>query len=146
MGRFWQLFSWWHGTTIGTSFTLWKRAEFVGEDDHGNRYFRSRKGRKDPVLGFERRWVIYPRLSEATQIPPGWHAWIHHRVADPPSREEYRPRAWQKPHSPNMTGTPEAYRPPGSIMRADPDAGVSATYDAWSPFEEEEAEKAGAGR
>lgn len=134
---FWQLFSWWHGTTLGTTFTIWKRAEFVGEDEFGNRYYRSRKGRKDRIIGMERRWVKYPRLSEPTQIPPGWHAWMHHRVATPPSAEEYRPRAWQAGHKPNLTGTDLAYRPPGSIMGPDPDAAVTYDYDAWTPFDDE---------
>lgn len=136
MSRFWQLFSWWHGTTIGTSFTIWKRGEYVGTDELGNRYFRSRKGRKDPTLGFERRWVVYPRLAEASLIPPGWHAWIHHRVETPPSQEDYRPRDWQKAHRPNMTGTPEAYHPPGSLLRPDPDSAFDTGYDAWTPFGE----------
>ena len=30
--------------------------------------------------------------------------------------ENYVPREWQKPHQPNLTGTPAAYRPKGSIL------------------------------
>ena len=31
----------------------------------------------------------------------------------PPTEENYTPREWEKPHVPNMTGTPAAYRPAG---------------------------------
>jgi len=137
MSRFWQIFAWWQGTTLGTSFTIWKRGEYVGTDELGNRYFRSRKGRKDKILGMERRWVVYPRVSEPSQIPPGWHAWMHHRVPTPPSEEKYTPHAWQAHHRPNMTGTAEAYYPPGSILRQDPDVQISKDYDAWTPFDDE---------
>ena len=41
---------------------------------------------------------------------------MHYLVDVPPTRENYTPRPWQKPHRMNMTGTPEAYRPPGSIL------------------------------
>lgn len=131
MTHFWRLFSWWHGSTIGTSFTIWKRGVFVGEDEFGNRYYRSK--RVDPTLGKERRWVIYSNRAEPTLVPPGWHGWIHHRVDVPPTLESYAPREWQRPHLPNLTGTPEAYRPPGSILNPDPDRAVSEGYDAWTP-------------
>src|SRR2546428_271417 len=63
----------------------------------------------------ERRWVVYNGYAEGSTVPPGWHGWIHHRVNDPPDREDYKPREWEKPHNPNLTGTPLAYHPPGSI-------------------------------
>ena len=63
-----------------------------------------------------RRWVIYKDLAEASQVPPEWHGWMHYMVDTPPTEEDYKPRPWEKPHRMNMTGTPEAYRPPGSIL------------------------------
>ena len=49
-------------------------------------------------------------------MPPEWHAWLHHTVDEVPRAD--RPRyPWEKPHQPNMTGTPYAYHPPGSILR-----------------------------
>ena len=83
--------------------------EAVGEDEFGNRYYRTRGGKIDPTLGFERRWVIYNGYAEASSVPPSWHGWLHHTVDTPPTQESYQPRAWQKPHRPNMTGTPGAY-------------------------------------
>lgn len=120
-----QIFTWWNGQTMGTRFFTWRKGEFVGNDEFGNSYYRERHG--------ERRWVIYNGPAEASAIPPGWHGWMHHRVDTPPSQEDYRPRAWQKPHKANLTGTPAAYRPDGSILTPQSRPRVSADYDAWTP-------------
>ena len=128
-----RLFTWWHGATYGTLFTTWRRGEYVGEDEFGNRYFRTKGGRKDPALGLERRWVLYKDMAEASTIPPGWYGWMHHKTDLPPTEEAYKPREWEKPHVANLTGTRFAYRPKGSVLRADPDAAVEDGYDAWTP-------------
>jgi len=128
-----QALTWWNGSTWGTSLNTWRRGEYVGADQYGNRYFRTRGGAKDPALGIERRWVIYAREAEASFIPPGWYGWIHHLTDTPPAQEEYTPREWEKPHKPNLTGTAWAHRPRGSILRPDPDQGVTKGYDAWTP-------------
>jgi NADH:ubiquinone oxidoreductase subunit len=90
--------------------------EFVGEDEFGNRYYRTKGGKIDPTLGFERRWVIYNDYAEASQIGPAWHGWMHHTFDTPPTDEKYKPWAWEKPHRPNLTGTPAAQRPTGSTL------------------------------
>lgn len=128
-----QIFAWWHKATLGTRFNTWRRGERVGEDEFGNQYYRTRGGAVDPSLGFQRRWVIYSGTAEASTIPPGWWGWIHHTVDVAPSETEYQPRPWQKPHEPNMTGTPEAYRPPGSMLTPEYRPRVTGDYDAWSP-------------
>lgn len=128
-----QAFTWWNGTTWGTSWTTFLRGEFVGKDEFGNRYFRTRGGRIDPALGYQRRWVIYPDVAEASTIPPGWFLWMHRLSDVAPTAGDYRPREWEKPYQPNMTGTAAAHRPHGSIVRSDPEAGISAGYDAWTP-------------
>ncbi len=56
-----RLFTWWNGQTFGTQLWTWLYGEFVGEDEFGNRYYRTKGGKIDPALGFERRWVIYQR-------------------------------------------------------------------------------------
>jgi NADH:ubiquinone oxidoreductase subunit len=76
--------------------------------------------------------VVYNGYSEASAIPPGWHGWMHHRDAQPPSGD-YRPRDWQKPHQPNLTGTAQAYRPPGSIVGSGRPAVPAPDYQAWRP-------------
>ena len=74
----------------------------------------------DPALGFERRWVIYNGVSEASMTPPGWNGWLHHTVDVPPTEEDYTARPWQLPHMGNPTGTPAAIRPDGSTLRPGP--------------------------
>ncbi|RAH99393.1 NADH:ubiquinone oxidoreductase subunit NDUFA12 [Acuticoccus sediminis] len=133
--RLLQVFTWWNGTTIGTSWTTYLRGEEVGTDQYGNRYFRTKNGKKDPALGYDRRWVIYKDQAEATMIPPGWYRWMHHLTDLLPEQQGYVVREWEKPHQPNLTGTAGAHRPTGSIFRPDPEAGISAGYDAWTPGE-----------
>ena len=64
--------------------------------------------------------MIYNGYAEASKIPPSWHGWMHHTVDVPPTEEDYKPREWEKPHLPNLTGTPRAYRPAGSTLAIGP--------------------------
>jgi NADH:ubiquinone oxidoreductase subunit len=126
-----QLFTWWNSQTLNTRFYTWRKGEYVGSDDMGNRYYRATSAIPDSIP--ERRWVIYSGYSEASQVPPGWHGWMHHRVATPPSQETYAPREWQMPHQENHTGTAKAYRPPGSIVGTARPAVAAPDYQAWKP-------------
>ena len=45
----------------------------------------------------------------------------------------YKHRPWQKPHRMNMTGTPEAYRPPGSILASGKRPEATGDYKPWRP-------------
>jgi NADH:ubiquinone oxidoreductase subunit len=128
-----QFFTWWHGQTLNTRFYTWRHGELVGTDEFGNSYYRSAGGRVDPALGFQRRWVIYAGITEASQTPPGWYGWLHHIVDIPPTGETYVPRSWEQPHLPNMTGTAQAYRPQGSTLRSGKRPAATGDYDAWSP-------------
>ncbi|WP_234052044.1 MULTISPECIES: NADH:ubiquinone oxidoreductase subunit NDUFA12 [unclassified Xanthobacter] len=129
------IFTWWQKQTVGTWLWTKRYGEFVGKDEFGNRYYRTKGGVVDPTLGFERRWVIYPGYAEASSIPPGWWGWIHHRVDTPPSQETYTPHEWQKEHSANLTGTPAAYHPKGSVLATGPRPAVTGDYKAWAPGE-----------
>ena len=136
MLRFFTVFfTWWNGTTFGTWRTTRRSGERVGEDQFGNVYYRTRGGKLDPALGFERRWVIYKTSSDASSIPPGWHGWMHHRVDVAPVQETYVPRAWEKDHEPNHTGSALAYHPRGSLLLrgASTSAVTRPDYEAWSP-------------
>ena len=124
MGFLSDMFTWWHGDTLGTRLYTWRKGERVGEDGLGNVYYRERNG--------TRRWVVYKDLSEASQIPPAWHAWIHFITDELPSDEDYKPRPWEEAHRPNLTGTYEAYRPPGSVMRPRVQE-QPLGYEPWSP-------------
>ena len=120
-----RLFTWWNSQTFGTQWWTWLYGEFVGEDEFGNRYFRTKGGKIDPTLGMERRWVIYRGLAEASTVPPSWHGWLHHTVDVPPTQESVRTYAWEKPHRPNLTGTPAR----ASAERIDFGAGPSPQGD-----------------
>jgi NADH:ubiquinone oxidoreductase subunit len=128
-----KLFTWWNGQTFGTQLWTWRFGELVGKDEQGNQYFRTRGGKIDPSLGFERRWVIYNGYAEATKVPPSWHGWLHHTVDVPPTEEAYTPREWEKPHLPNMTGTPLAYRPSGSTLASGRRPAATGDYQPWTP-------------
>jgi len=110
-------------------FTFMSRGKMVGSDILGNRYFQAppRKG------GYKRprRWVLYKGKPEASNVPPEWHGWLHHQTDIVPSKdgESYR-QTWQKPHQANMTGTHQAYFPPGYSGERDRS---SADYEAWVP-------------
>jgi NADH:ubiquinone oxidoreductase subunit len=130
---FLKIFTWWNGQTFGTQLWTWRFGELVGEDEQGNRYFRTRGGKIDPTLHFERRWVVYNGLAEASRIPPSWHGWMHHTVDLPPTEDGYKPREWEKPHVPNMTGTPAAYRPPGSTLASGRRPKATGDYQPWTP-------------
>lgn len=110
-------------------FTFLKKGEKVGVDDFGNTYYRAK-----PRTGYkrDRRWVMYNGAPEASAIPPEWHGWIHHQTNEIPSDEGFR-RSWQKPHQPNMTGTNQAYRPPGHILEGGIRDKATGDYEAWKP-------------
>jgi NADH:ubiquinone oxidoreductase subunit len=128
-----KFFTWWSGQTFGTQLWTWRFGELVGQDEQGNLYYRT-KGRKiDPTLGFEWRWVIYNGYAEASRVPPSWHGWLHHTVDVAPTEESYTAREWEKPHVPNMTGTPAAYRPSGSTLASGRRPKATGDYQAWTP-------------
>jgi NADH:ubiquinone oxidoreductase subunit len=58
---------------------------------------------------------------------------MHHTVDIPPTEERETERPWQKPHRPNLTGTPWAYRPPGSTLGANRRRPATGDYQAWTP-------------
>jgi NADH:ubiquinone oxidoreductase subunit len=126
-----QFFTWWNSQTLNTRFYTWRKGEYVGSDDAGNRYYRAKSALPDSIP--ERRWVIFNGYSEGSAVPAGWHGWMHHRVNTPPSQEKYVAREWQKPHTPNQTGTAGAYRPPGSIVGGSRPVAGKPDYQAWKP-------------
>jgi NADH:ubiquinone oxidoreductase subunit len=128
-----KLFTWWNVPTFGTQVWTWLYGEKVGEDEFGNVYYRTKGGKIDPTLRFERRWVIFKGYNEGSAVPPSWHGWLHHTVDTLPTQESYKPREWEKPHRPNPTGTAQAYRPPGSTLGLGRRPPATGDYKAWSP-------------
>lgn len=102
-----------------------RQCRFVGEDAQGNRYYTSRDGR--------RRFVLYDGYADASRVPPEWHIWLHHTVAEPPTVAPPKVQPWEKEHVPNLTGTPFAYRPPGSLTQAGTRAPATGDYEPWTP-------------
>lgn len=126
MKPFWnEVFVWWWGQTWGVRMDTWRHGQFVGKDAAGNRYFKAKVGK--------RRWVIYNGYAEASAIEPGWHGWMHYRTDISPAEEEYTPHSWEIGHQPNLTGTPAAYRPDGSMLNTGERPRVTGDYDTWSP-------------
>ncbi|WP_312527512.1 NADH:ubiquinone oxidoreductase subunit NDUFA12 [Paracoccus sp. (in: a-proteobacteria)] len=115
--------TWWKGQTLNTQVWTALYGEKVGEDDQGNIYYQSGGGK--------RRWVIYNGESEASRVGSDWHGWLHFTYDQPPTQDPLRHKSWEKPHRPNETGTIEAYRPQGSLYKAEPL--VRRDYDAWQP-------------
>ncbi len=126
-----EIFSWWGGNTWGTRLFTWRKGKLVGTDETGNRYYVQSRG--IGPLGIPRRWVVYKDGAEASKVSPDWHGWLHYTVDTPPTEETYKPRPWQKPHQANMTGTPEAYRPAGSILGAAARPKATGDYKPWQP-------------
>lgn len=104
----------------------------AGRDEFGNRYYR---GRRTPKGVREKRWVIYAGEPEASKVPPEWHIWLHHTSTSPlPANSPFR-KSWQKPHQQNLTGTPEAYLPPGHALEGGKRPKATGDYEAWTPKE-----------
>jgi NADH:ubiquinone oxidoreductase subunit len=126
--------------TLGTRILTWLRGELVGTDSIGNRYFRDKfPGELEKGGGRrsrEKRWVVYNGVVEASRVPPEWHGWLHHTVDEVPAAGDHLKYPWQKPHQPNLTGTAEAYRPPGSVLRGGARAHAAGDYEPWRPDEE----------
>ena len=115
--------TWWNGQTLNTQFYTWRKGVKVGEDAQGNAFYRTQDGK--------RRWVIYNGESEASRVSPDWHGWLHHTFQQPPTDAPLPRQIWEKPHLENLSGTPLAYAPAGSIRRSTPEP--RSDYDAWKP-------------
>ena len=125
MGLLTEIFTWWNGQTLGTRLFTARRGEKVGEDADGNCFYQTRDGK--------RRWVIYAGEAEASRVSPDWHGWLHHTFSEPPEDDGLPRKPWEKDHSPNMTGTDGAYRPPGSVLTPRARDRVGSDYEAWQP-------------
>ena len=103
-----QIFTWWHRQTFGTFLKTLFFGIYVGRDDSGNKYYKSKKNE---------RWVIYAKTIEATKIDSDWYLWMHHTINDIPNKKQDK-FLWQKDHKENLTGTAESYKP-GKIIKSE---------------------------
>ncbi|RMZ85953.1 hypothetical protein DV737_g136, partial [Chaetothyriales sp. CBS 132003] len=89
-----------------------KAGVLVGQDRFGNKFYEN----LEEELPLRTRWVDYKVYElDASQIDPGWHAWISYMVDKPPSEDtnlQFGRRPWDsKEAKPNHTQSWGAYRP-----------------------------------
>jgi NADH:ubiquinone oxidoreductase subunit len=113
-----RIFTWWHGQTFGTQLFTWRKGHLVGQDAAGNRYYRSRDGK--------RRWVIFSSEVEATNVSVAWHGWLHGTTDQVPTDQRFDHVIG------NPTGTPDARVPPHSL-KAQATAPAPRDYEEWVP-------------
>jgi NADH:ubiquinone oxidoreductase subunit len=121
------------GLITNSTYTVlktWLSGEHVGTDQYGNRYYRRKRGRS---WRDEKRWVVFARDAEPTEIPPGWVGWLHRRLEHAPSEQELPPPKFERERATVATGTGLAYRPPGSVLRGGRRSPATGDYEAWRP-------------
>ena len=94
-------FTWWNRQTFGTFLKTLLFGKFVGEDELGNKYYKSKN---------DERWVVYSSNIDASKITSDWYLWMHHTIDKIPSKNEKK-YIWQKKHLDNQTGSKNAYKP-----------------------------------
>ena len=127
-----SIFTWWNGATFGARFHIARRGVYIGQDELGNRYFEARDT-SDSSDGRKRRWVIFSGYAEASKVSPDWHGWLHHTFVEPPTKEPFVIKSWEKSHRPNLTGTIHAYHPQGAISQGGVRQKATGDYEAWTP-------------
>ena len=110
------IFTWWSGQTFGTFLKTLFFGKFVGSDEYGNKYYKSKK---------DERWVIYSNIIEATKITSDWYLWMHHTIDKIPDSKETK-YLWQKKHLENQTGTKNSFKPV-KIRKSE----ISKKYETW---------------
>ena len=98
-----QIFVWWNQQTLGTRIYTFLNGTLVGQDELGNKYYEDKKKNK--------RWVIYKGEIDASKISNEWYSWIHFTKNKIELNKNIKKYNWQKKHSPNKTGTNQAYHP-----------------------------------
>ncbi|GAA4251263.1 NADH:ubiquinone oxidoreductase subunit [Azospirillum brasilense] len=116
---------------IHIRFVTWRRGNKVGTDRFGNTYYRC----PSAIAGVkERRWVIYAGEPDASKVPPEWHSWLHHTTKEPlPEGNSAFHKPWQKEHLPNLSGSLQAYRPPGHQYAGGQRVRATGDYEPWTP-------------
>ncbi|CAL7945786.1 unnamed protein product [Xylocopa violacea] len=88
-----------------------KSGTLVGEDKYGNKYYEN-----NSYFFSSNRWVVYAEKYglnyDGSQVPAEWFGWLHYKTDLPPYKDPNRPKyKWLADHTPNLSGTNEAYMP-----------------------------------
>ena len=97
-----EIFTWWNRQTLGTRIQTILFGKYVGKDEFGNKYYKSKSGK---------RWVVYKGEIDASKIPTEWYSWMHYTSNTIENVHEFKKYNWQKPHLYNQTGTKNRYHP-----------------------------------
>ena len=111
------IFTWWHRQTFGTFLKTLFYGSYVGKDEFGNKYYKSKKNE---------RWIIYSENIEATKITSDWYLWIHHTIDKIPGDKDKKKHSWQKSHLKNQTGSKNSFKP--TKIRKDE---IRKKYETW---------------
>lgn len=117
---------------LGIYLRTFLQGRLVGQDEFGNRYFEEKR----PKAGQQaKRWVLYKGKAEASSVPASWHGWLHYTFAEPP--KAYEKQSWEKPHLPNLTGTPFSHSPTcDNILHPKQNKEIKnhgPVYEPWKP-------------
>lgn len=94
-----------------------RKKKLVGEDEFGNKYYRSH----------EKRFIKYSDNKDPTTISPYWYLWLHYAVDEKRSKTKMD---WQLERIPNRTGTKFSYNPRNAQVCRDED------YSPWKPIDQ----------
>ena len=116
--------------TVGTRLYTFFKGQQVGIDSLGNRYFVERNPDESRRL---KRWVIYGKNVDGSEVPAAWHGWLHGRTDQIPNIKSEKIYEWQIGHQANQTGSKNAYRPPGHVLNGGKRKKATGDYKAWRP-------------
>lgn len=102
-----------------------KAGTLIGTDRWGNKFYEN----LEEELPLRTRWIDYKSKEfDASQIEPGWHAWMSYLVDKAPTQDkllEIGKRPWEIPYpTPNFTLSRGGYRPYST---------TKPKYSAWDP-------------
>ena len=118
-----EMFTWWNNQTVGVRLWTYFSGKLVAKDEFDNRYYTNKNQ--------SRRWVVYNGEVEASKVTPEWNNWLRFTSDDIPSEESAR-FEWQLGHTPNQTGTINAYSPKSSSFNRKKTE-RDLDYDKWKP-------------
>ena len=118
-----EIFTWWNNQTVGVRLWTYFSGKLVAKDEFDNRYYTNKNQ--------SRRWVVYNGEVEASKVTPEWNNWLRFTSDDIPSEESARFK-WQLGHTPNQTGTINAYSPKSSSFNRKKTE-RDLDYDKWKP-------------